>query len=315
MLRKALGSSPVSIRKYDTPLFGETMRRRVALSVFYPSAEWETECPYKDPDWQKAAHERAGTPAMASEAAVSALNNGIHTFCGDGSAPLSDEKEKYPVILFSHGLCSYEMESTVLCADLASLGNVVVSVGHPRGSKIVTYTDGSIYEDTQPFKKLRHELDTVEPIWYEDFLAAIDLLHEMNRTDPMWKDRLEMNGIGIVGSSFGGCCGIAAALKNEKIRYAVNLDGGLFVPMMYTFPDKPILVLCSPMNFLAHSALARHGCTNVEIKKYRKIVHYEFSDGVYLGPKGKANREWADRTSRERAERILEFIGRIGSST
>lgn len=299
MLRKALGPIPVSIRKYDTPLYGMTMERRVALSVFYPSADWETECPYKDPDWQKAAHERA-----------SALDNGLHTFCGDGTAPLSDAKEKYPVVLFSHGLCSYEMESTVLCADLASHGNVVVSVGHPRGSKIVTYTDGSIFEDTQPFKKLRRELDTVEPLWYEDFLAAIALMEEKNRTDPMWKDRLDLTATGIVGSSFGGCCGIAAALRNEQIRYAVNLDGGLFVPMTYTYPDKPILVLCSSLNFLAHSALARHGCTNVEIKKYRKIVHYEFSDGVYLGPKGKANRAWAAQTSRERAERLLDFIAR-----
>ena len=38
------------------------------------------------------------------------------------------------------------------------------------------------------------------------------------------------------------------------------------------------------------------------------VSHFEFSDGVYLSDKGKQNREWADRISRHRAERILEFI-------
>ena len=294
MLRKPLGDLPVSIRTYDTPMFG-TMQKRAALSIYYPSSSWETECPYKDPARQKA---------------PSRSDNGVHTFCGDGAAPISDAKEKYPVVLFSHGLCGYEMENTLLCADLASYGYVIVSIGHPKGSKIISYTDGSTFEDPEPFKKIRHKLDTIEPLWYEDFLETIEMLEEMNRTDPFWKEHLDLSSMGIVGDSFGGCCGIAATLKNEKLHYAVNLDGGLFVPMTYTFPDKPILVLCSSINFIAHNALTRHGCSNVEIKKYRKIVHYEFSDGVYLGPKGKADRAWADRTSRERSGRILEFINR-----
>ena len=294
MLRKALGDLPVSIRKYDTPVFGKTMERRVSLTIYYPSANWETECPYKDPDWQKSA--------------PSPSDNGVHTFCGDGTEPVSTVKEKYPVVLFSHGLCGYEMENTVLCADIASYGNVVVSVGHPKGSKIVTYTDGTTFEDPEPFKSIRHKLDTVEPLWYEDFQESINMLDEMNESYPFWEGRLNLSTMGIVGDSFGGCCGVAAVLKNEKLHYAVNLDGGLFVPMTYTFPDKPILVLCSSINFISHRALTRNGCTNVEIKKYRKILHYEFSDGVYLGPKGKADRGWADRTSRERTERIMEFI-------
>ena len=305
MLRKPLGDNPVSIRKYETKMFGKTMQRKVSVTVFYPSMSWETEYPYKDPVWQKAA---------ADSSDQSLLDNVIHTFCGDGSASVSPMKETYPVVLFSHGLCGYEMENTVLCADIASYGNVVVSIGHPKGSKILTHMDGSIWEDPEPFKKIRHKLDTVEPLWYEDFLETIKLLEEMNRTDPLFKGRLDLSEMGIVGDSFGGCCGIAAVLKNEMLKYAVNLDGGLFVPMEYTFPDKPILVLCNALNFLAHSALSRHKCTGVEVQKYKKIAHYEFSDGVYLGPRGKADRDWADKISHERSVRILDFINKVRSS-
>ena len=302
MLRKPLGDIPVSIRKYETKMFGETMQRKVSLSIYYPSTNWEIECPYKDPTWQKAASESSDT---------SSFDNGVHTFCGDGSAPVSSANETYPIVLFSHGLCGYEMENTVLCADLASYGNVVVSIGHPKGSKILTYMDGSIWEDPVPFKKIRHKLDTVEPLWYEDFLETIKYLKEINLTDPLLKGRLDFSSLGIVGDSFGGCCGIAAILKDEKFLYAVNLDGGLFVPMKYTYPGKPILVLCNSLNFLARSSLSRHKCTGLEVKKAKKIAHYEFSDGVYLGPKGKADRAWADKASRERSEKILKFINQV----
>lgn len=292
MLRQPLGKLPVSIRRYETPGTGKEAQRRVPLTIFYPSAIWKTEYPYQDPLLQKSPDHP---------------DNGVHTFCGKEEA-LSDAKKKYPVILFSHGLCGYEMESTVLCADMASYGYAVVSIGHPRGSKIVTYTDGSIYEDPEPFSKIRHKLDTVEPLWYEDFLSAMDMLANLNQTDPFWLDRLDVSDMGIVGNSFGGCCGISAALKNNAIRYAVNLDGGLFVPFTYTYTETPILILCSVLNFKAYAGLSSHGCMNVEIKKYRKLVHYEFSDGIYLGPRGKKDRSWADSISRERSERILAFI-------
>ena len=196
----------------------------------------------------------------------------------------------------------------MLCADLASFGYVVVSVGHPRGGKIVTYTDGQVFEEPDPVSKMKHQLDKLEPLWYEDFMETGAYLKDMNRNDPIWKDRLDHTRVGIVGNSFGGCCGIAAALKNEEVRYVVNLDGGLFVPMTYSNTNTPILILCCSWNILAYAGLSRHGCTNVEVKKYRKMVHYEFSDGVYLGPKGMDNRSWADEVSRERTERVLEFI-------
>ena len=46
-------------------------------------------------------------------------------------------------------------------------------------------------------------------------------------------------------------------------------------------------------------------------KSKKKIAHYEFSDGVYLGPKGKADRAWADKESCERSEKILKFINQV----
>lgn len=294
MLRKPIGDYPVGLRKYDTLEIGDEFhRRRVPLTFFYPSEVWEKECPYKDAVFQRTAPDSP--------------DNGVHTFCGE-EPPVSEKQKTFPVILYNHGLCGFEMESTVLCADLASRGYVVVSIGHPYGAAIVTYSDGSRFEDTEPFDQIRHRLDEIEPLWYEDILAAITFLKEMNQTDSVWRGRFVFEKMGAIGVSFGGCCSIAAALKNEELCYAVNLDGSLFVKPQYLYPETPVFVMCSPFNIKAYAGLEKHGCTQVEVEKIKKVSHFEFSDGVYLSDKGKQNHEWADRISRHRAERILEFI-------
>ena len=293
MLRKPLGEFPVGVCQFDTAEIGESCPRKVPLLFYYPSAPWTDEYPYKEP----------GYLAKAPESP----DNGVHTFCGDKPA-LSDAKKTFPVVLFSHGLCGYSMENTTLCADLASHGYVVISIGHPFGSKIVSYTDGTVFSDPEPFRTLRRKVDMLEALWYEDTLAAFQMAEALGRDDDVWGGRLDLSSAGIVGDSFGGCCAIAAALKNGEIRYAVNLDGGLFVPFDYVYLQKPILVLCRSWNIKAYPGLSSHGCTQVEIVKYRGMKHYEFSDGVYLGPKGKKNRSWADQNSRERSERILQFL-------
>lgn len=297
MLREPIGNNRVSIFRTDTEEIGDLAhRRRVPLTVFYPSKVWTKECPYKDAHYQKSMPHPE--------------DNGVHTFCGT-DAEIIDAAENLPVIIYSHGLTGFEMESTVLCADLASSGYVVAAIGHPYGSSIVTYTDGSTFVDDTPIDELKKELGSLEPLWYEDTCAVINKLKCMNSSDTLWHEKLDLNSVGILGISFGGCCGIAAALKDDTLKYAVNLDGSLFVDPEYRYKDKPILVLCSRMNIMAYRRLLSHNCTNVEIEKFRKITHWEFSDGVYLSDKGKNDRSWADQVSRHRAKRVLEFINKV----
>ena len=297
MLREPIGNNFVSIFRTDTEEIGDlSHRRRIPITFFYPSKEWTEECPYKDARYQK---------SMSHPE-----DNGVHTFCGT-DAEIIDASDNLPVIIYSHGLTGFEMESTVLCADLASSGYVVAAVGHPYGSSIVTYTDGSTFVDDTPIDELKKELGNLEVLWYEDVCAAMNKLKDMNCSDPAWKGRLDLNSAGILGVSYGGCCGIAAALKDDALKYAVNLDGSLFVDPDYRYKDKPLLILCSRFNIMAYRKLLSNDCTNVEIEKFRKITHWEFSDGVYLSDKGKNDRSWADRVSKHRAERIIEFIDRV----
>lgn len=297
MLREPIGKYPVGVRKYDTGYTKGVLRpRRVPLTFYYPSKAWDKECPYRNAQYQRLSPDPP--------------DNGVHTFCGE-DAGLIDEPVKLPVVLYNHGLSGHEMESTVLCADIASMGYLVVSIGHPYGATIVTYIDGSRFTNPEPFEEIRFHLDRIEPLWYEDILVSMDHLKEMNDCNPIWKGRMDLNSIGVMGVSFGGCCSVAAVLKNADLTYAVNIDGSMFVQPEYIFKDKPIYIMCSPLNHKSHVPLTQNGCTNVIVDKVKKVSHYEFSDGIYLSDKGKSNREWAGRISRARAEKILDFIASL----
>jgi predicted dienelactone hydrolase len=51
---------------------------------------------------------------------------------------------RYPVLVFNHGLGSFQKQSASLMEELASHGYVVLSVGHPFDSLVVQYADGSV---------------------------------------------------------------------------------------------------------------------------------------------------------------------------
>lgn len=77
---------------------------------------------------------------------------------------------------------------------------------------------------------------------------------------------------------------------------------------LVTYTDKPILVLCSPLNHMAYFKLKKISYPHLSIKKIRKVTHWEFSDGVYLSDKGKSNRQWAYDVSSKRANLCLELL-------
>ena len=301
MLREPIGKYNVGIRNIDTDEFGDNeYRRKLPLMFFYPSDETGEEYPYMDVKYQR-------------EAATNLIDNGVRTYCYK-DVPISHQEDKYPVIIYNHGLNGFQMESTTLCADIASSGYIVISIGHPYGSGAVTYEDGSIFAPNESFAIERNNLVPLGNLWYEDIRYALKYIGRLNCEDISDRnnsvfERLNLGeGIDLLGVSFGGCCSVGTALMEKEIRSAINLDGGLFTDISCVYPDKPILVMCSPLNYKAHARLKEFGCTNVTIKKIRKLSHWEFSDGVYFSERGKKDRNRADIISKQRALLCLEFL-------
>lgn len=299
MFREPIGNKKVGVFEMDTDEYGEgDFKRKLSLLFFYPTEDEGEEYPYKDEVYQR--EKLTGIPH----------DNHVKTNCRS-NAGISEEKEKYPVIIYSHGLMGHQMESTVLCTDLASSGYIVVSIGHPYGSSAVTYTDGTMFEPVSSFTPDRHNLEPLGRLWLEDTGFAISFIHRINETDAgcMFYNRMDLTqGVSLLGMSFGGCMSVCAALEESEAICAINFDGSLFVEPNPKYKDKPIMVICSPFNIRAHAKLQHLQCKNVVVRKIRKLSHWEFCDGVYFTDRGKKDENRADIISKNRAKMCIDFI-------
>ncbi len=59
------------------------------------------------------------------------------------NVPLSDEKDSYPVVIFSHGYGGFDAQNTALMEELASHGYCIFSIGHPYDASYVSLLNGS----------------------------------------------------------------------------------------------------------------------------------------------------------------------------
>lgn len=287
MLRKPIGNYYVGITRYQTKAFGkEENIRKIPYTIYYPSNETGEEAPYINVDY------------LYSKKEGKLLDNGVHTFCYK-NVPLLPSENQHKVIIFSHGLNGYEMECTVLCADLASLGYVVVAIGHPIGSPILAYEDGSFSEWQQPESISKTQLIELLLLWKEDFERVMDQLEELP-----FANQLRLTEFDLLGMSLGGNAAILAGLSDTKnrIQHVINLDGRLFLlPEMITHQPE-IMTYCGRFSILAYQKLQNIHYQKLQIMIRKGLTHYHFSDGLFLSEKGKENPDWADR---ERMNRIL----------
>lgn len=304
MLRKPIGNYKVGVCEIDTDEYGTLeYRRKGALLFFFPADSGMKKCSYKNVEYQK---------ELLNQNIVC---NDVDTFCYT-DAVISNMEEEYPIILYNHSIMGYQMESTMLCADLASMGYIVVSVGHPFGSGALTYTDGSLFHSCDVLKINQSNIKLLGDLWEEDINYAIDYLERINTgfINSQFTGRMKSDhSIWLLGASFGGCCSIRVAMNNRKVSGVINLDGGLFLDLKTKNCKKPILVICRPININAYLKLKIKRYSNLHIEKIKKISHWEFTDGIYLSNQGKKNRKFADTVSIKIDQICLEFISKSGN--
>ena len=338
MLRKPIGNYTVGTCYFDTDYIGkDNYKRRLPVMVFYPTDKQGEKCLYKTTDYFKAKIDGK------------CIDIDIFTHCYD-NVPLSVKEKQYPVILYSHGLRGYLMDSTVLCTDLASLGYIVFSVGHPYGAGITYYQDGTsfdgwiqIKDDEKPAtlwdniklllgilpvrsyekrnaswmkycKYYKKMIQKLIPLWEEDLVEGMNYIEKIacGKIDSIFNEKLIIDqGMGIIGMSLGGCCSIGIGLKDSRVSYCIDLDGGIFAEIEPIRWDVPILILREAINAFAEFPLRALHYKNLYVKKIKGLTHWQFADGVYLSDKGRKNKVWADEKSKEKTMTCLNFIKQI----
>jgi alpha-beta hydrolase superfamily lysophospholipase len=131
----------------------------------------------------------------------------------DAYRDLAAAKGSFPVVLFSHGLGGYRLQSSFLMSHLATWGFVVAAPDHVgRGlARVIEFTA----DPDNPDKAL----DDDSP---KDLRGALGRLRQENGQGGRFEGRLVLSNVGIVGHSQGGAA-IAAVLGDADFKVGIFL--------------------------------------------------------------------------------------------
>lgn len=168
--------------------------------------------------------------------------------------PDAEGREKFPLIIFSHGAFGFYRSNYSLYEELASNGYVVASLSHPyhsfyckntKGKTVLVdpefmrdtlyineegITEEEIYALTGKWMKLRTDdinfvLDTLEG-WNET--GTIDEARPFGNSGSFDESVLlyvDFDKIGLIGHSLGGAASVEVGRMRKDIDAVVNLDG------------------------------------------------------------------------------------------
>lgn len=184
----------------------EGENRKVAVQFWYPSDRQGTEVKYD-------------------------INN----------AAISTSKDKYPLIIFSHGAFGMRMSNASTCRELASHGYVVASIDHAYQAFYTSFADGKVAIINQDFlnEAIGVQVDDITGEkafkithnWLNLRTGDIDLVinslkaGNLGISGEVLKGHMDLENIGLLGHSLGGAASAEVAREREDVKAAIVIDG------------------------------------------------------------------------------------------
>jgi predicted dienelactone hydrolase len=190
-------------------------------------------------------------------------------------APLDLSGGPYPIVMFSHGSCSYPEQSIFLTALLAQHGFIVVAPPHP-GNMIYDFPSCSsgdaIVEAIQERPR--------------DVLYVLDqmLAADGDSLSPFFGS-IDETKIGMMGHSFGGFTTYRVLALDSRFDVAIPLAPAVPPNQLLTVPS---LHMMGEIDSLVNNAAIQTTYNNALPPKYLVEIldagHYAFSNGCFAGP-------------------------------
>jgi len=221
-------------------------------------------------------------------------------------APIS-VKEKFPLILFNHGMGAYIEANTYLCIELASHGYIIASIGHNYDALETDFDDGSYTfmdkkqklfvqpiitsmkqlklskmngtdeEKANAFDEFQRKhapyvMDRIN-VWYKDTLSSLEKIKEK------YSSYIDFtNGIGADGHSFGGDLAYKLCHDCDDISCGINLDGALFGDYQGKIMKKPFFQITNQTNKSMETRSLINSKSDVYLAVYQKTAHLSYTD-------------------------------------
>lgn len=196
--------------------FDPSSRRRVLLSIFYPTTERSQPSPY--------------IPAALAQAFETTFNfpptlSTVRSHAKRNAHPLPLPTHNRKRLIFSHGGGTSRLIHAALHEDLASHGYIVISIDHPYDATAVQFPDGQVirrfpggFSEELVTKWYTQRLEDIA--FVDDFTADLSVL---------FKKAGRRTPAAVFGHSFGGAV-IAGAMVEGPSRFVggLNFDGAFW---------------------------------------------------------------------------------------
>ena len=210
------------------------------IQLYYPSVDNKGKFTDYSLDIDALRHELARTQGMPDM--ITGHMNQIKTHSYLDGKVASDET--FPLLIFSHGMTLYNRQNTFQLEELASYGYVVAAVNYTKDSALTLFENQAYvpYED----KDLTLDyLDKHNLEWQADARFVLDsLLDKKNKKYDDVMKQVDTDKIGALGHSYGGATSTYSLINDDRIKAAINMDGGFYGPAIKEGDiTKPFLLM------------------------------------------------------------------------
>ncbi|XP_067401020.1 platelet-activating factor acetylhydrolase isoform X1 [Emydura macquarii macquarii] len=227
--------------------------------------------------------------------------------------------EKYPLIIFSHGLGAFRTIYSAICIEMASQGFIVAAVEHRDKSASATYyykensvseareeTTEDLEEEWIYYRKLKRG-EQEFPLRHqqvqqrtEECIKALDLILDINSGKHVvnvlplnfdWtllKDSIDSNRIAVIGHSFGAATAIETLSRETRFKCGIALDAWM-LPLgddVYSKVHQPLLFINSEKFQWASNVLKMKKLDSTDTERkmitIKGSVHQSFPDFTFL---------------------------------
>ncbi|MDB6019199.1 MAG: carboxylic ester hydrolase [Pedosphaera sp.] len=208
-------------------------------------------------------------------------------------APLSQSKQKYPILVFSPAWSGSRIQNTFQMEELASHGFVVAGIDHTYCTGVTVFPDGRVlYSDPsldldfstdEAVQKYIHTAAEQARVRAEDARFVLDQLEQLNVTDPrgVFTGRLDVTRVGILGHSFGGTVAAEACWLDKRFKAGLNMDGMLFGDAVESGVAQPFMFMNSDDLPPTPAEMARSSSAKLDARSFRVQDEYLARNGGY----------------------------------
>ena len=220
------------------------------------------------------------------------LMKNLSNINGNSWSEAQPVNEKFPVIIFSHGIGGLKTQNTTQMEEMASHGYVVFSCDHAYDAGVSIFPGERIIlgktaipddlTKEEKWNMRRAQLDYRAA----DIQFMLDEMAQGNFLSVALKNSLDLEHIGVFGHSFGGGASVVVAATDERIDACFGLDAWFLpVPSNVLNSDlkKPFIHLGQVRwkeedNYLKLDTLAANNSALSLRLDVQGATHYDFTD-------------------------------------